>query len=107
MVGTKREDICCSELNSGLFMACLQRGDVKGIFCGHEHLNDFKGEYCGITLAYDSCIGYDMYAHDDLRGGRVIELHEGGGFDTYHIKLMALLSKAAFRNQDVYEGIII
>jgi len=87
MTGSKREEVFSSEMNSGLFMACLQRGDVKGIFCGHEHLNDFQGRYCGITLAYDSCVGYDMSAHDDLRGGRVIELHEDGSFDTRHVKL--------------------
>lgn len=104
MVGSKREAIYCSELNSGLFMACLQRGDVKGIFCGHEHLNDFQGRYCGITLAYDSCVGYDMSAHDDLRGGRIIELHEDGSFDTRHVKLMELLGEAAIRNPDHFEG---
>ena len=103
-IGHKREWICAGELNSGLFMACLQRGDVKGIFCGHEHLCDFQGKYCGITLAYDSCVGYDMSAHDDLRGGRVIELHEDGTFRTYHVKLMALLGKAALRNPKLFEG---
>ncbi len=104
MIGSKREAVYCSEMNSGLFMACLQRGDVKGIFSGHEHLNDFQGKYCGITLAYDSCVGYDMSAHDDLRGGRIIELHEGGGFETGHIKLMDILGEFAMRRPDFFEG---
>jgi len=105
MAGCAREEVFCSEMNSGLFMACLQRGDVKGIFCGHEHLNDFQGRYCGITLAYDSCVGYDMSAHDDMRGGRVIELHEDGSFDTRHVKLMELLGEEAIRNPDYFEGL--
>lgn len=104
MIGSKREAVYCSDMNSGLFMACLQRGDVKGIFCGHEHLNDFQGQYCGITLAYDSCVGYNMSAHDDLRGGRVIDLREDGAFETRHIKLMDLLGKEAMRNPDFFEG---
>ena len=104
LVGSKREWVCCGELNSGLFMACLQRGDVKGIFCGHEHLNDFQGTYCGITMAYDSCVGYNMSAHDDLRGGRLIELNEDGSFETRHIKLMDLLGVDAMRNPDFFEG---
>jgi hypothetical protein len=102
--GNKREDVCGSELNSGLFMACLQRGDVKGIFCGHEHLNDFQGEYCGITLAYDSCIGYNMSAHDDLRGGRVIDLQEDGGMQTHHVHLLDIMGEAAVRNPGFFEG---
>lgn len=103
-IGHKREGVCAGELNSGLFMACLQRGDVKGIFCGHEHYNDFQGEYCGVTMAYDSCVGYDMSGHDDLRGGRVIDLREDGSFSTRHIKLMDLLGESAMKNPDFFEG---
>lgn len=104
MRGSKREAVYGGELNSGLFMACLQRGDVKGIFCGHEHLNDFQGQYCGITLAYDACVGYNMSAHDDLRGGRVIDLNEDGGFETHHVKLMDIMGVQAQRNPDFFEG---
>ncbi len=102
--GSKREIVCCPELNSGLFMSCLQRGDVKGIFCGHEHLIDFDGQYCGITLAYDACIGYNMSAHDDLRGGRVIDLTEDGGMETRCIKLMDIMGDKAIRSTEIFEG---
>lgn len=102
--GSKRELVGCSEMNSGLFLTCLQRGDVKGIFCGHEHLCDFSGKYCGITLAYASALGYNMSAHDDLRGGRVIDVKEDGTFETKHIKLIDLLGKEAMRDPDYFEG---
>lgn len=82
MYGEKRESVGCSELNTGLFAACLERGDVKGIFCGHEHMNAYHGKYCGIILGYDSCVGYDMSAHDDVRGGRVIDISEDGSVET-------------------------
>ncbi len=98
MIGEQRETICCSEMNNGLFMACQQRGDVKGIFFGHEHLNDFSGELFGITLAYDSAVGYDMTCEDDIRGGREIVLFEKDGtFTTRHIKLLSLLGDRARR----------
>ena len=101
MIGDSRDSMGYSELNSGLFFACLERGDVKGIFCGHEHLNNFQGKYCGITLAYDSCIGFDMTAHDDLRGGRVIDLDENTGtFETRHITLMSLIGDKAIRDPE-------
>ena len=103
-IGHKRESLGSSELNPGLFMACLERGDVKGIFCGHEHLCDFQGEYLGITMAYDSAVGYDMSAHDDLRGGRIIDLYANGEFTTRHVKLMELLGKDALRDPAYFEG---
>ncbi|MBE6730510.1 MAG: hypothetical protein E7564_02335 [Ruminococcaceae bacterium] len=101
MIGDSRDSMGYSELNSGLFFACLERGDVKGIFCGHEHLNNFQGKYCGITLAYDSCVGFDMTAHDDLRGGRLIELDENNGsFETRHITFMSLMGDEAIRDPE-------
>lgn len=104
MYGEKRESVGCSELNTGLFTACLERGDVKGIFCGHEHMNAYHGKYCGIILGYDSAVGYDMSAHDDVRGGRVIDIREDGTLTTRHIKLMAIMGEKALRRPDFFEG---
>ena len=103
-IGSKRESGCATELNSGLFLAALQRGDIKGFFFGHDHLIDMQGEYCGITLACDAAIGYNMSAHDDLRGGRVIDLYEDGEMETYNVKLIDLLGRSAMRDEDYFEG---
>lgn len=103
-VGNKRETVGCTEINSGLFYACLQRGDVKGIFFGHEHLCDIQGEYMGITMAQDAALGYNMSAHDDLRGGRVIDLFCDGTVQTHTLKLIDLLGKKAMRREDYFEG---
>ncbi len=102
--GSKREQVGCSEMNSGLFMACLQRGDVKGIFFGHDHYNDFHGTYCGITMGYDCAVGYDMSGHDDLRGGRVIDLTEDGGMTTRMVHLLDIMGKEAIKHDDFFEG---
>lgn len=102
--GDKRETCGATELNSGLFLASLQRGDIKGFFFGHEHLIDIQGEYCGVTLACDAAIGYNMSAHDDLRGGRVIDLNEDGTISTRSVRLMDLLGREAMRNPDYMEG---
>lgn len=103
-IGSKRESCCATELNSGLFLAALQRGDIKGFFFGHDHLVDLQGEYCGITLACDGALGYNMSAHDDLRGGRVIDLYEDGGMETHNVKLIDLLGRSAMRDEDYFEG---
>ncbi len=81
--GEYNEAVSASELNSGLFAAALQRGDVKGIFAGHDHINTFDGIYCGIRLGYDGSAGYHAYGtagydpggdRDRLRGGRIFDI---------------------------------
>ncbi len=81
--GEYNERLCTSEVNSGLFAAVFQRGDVKAIFAGHDHINTFDGVYCGIRMGYDGSIGYEAYGARDndpgrdrerLRGGRVFDL---------------------------------
>ena len=39
--GVKRENIGSSSINSGMFAAVIERGDVKAIVNGHDHINDF------------------------------------------------------------------
>ena len=58
-----------------MFHAALTRGDVKGMFVGHDHVNDYIGSYYGIRLAYDASIGYATYG-GEMKGGRVIELNK-------------------------------
>jgi len=61
-------------LNSGLFRACLQRGDIRAIFTGHDHQNNFSGEYCGILLGYDGYLSYHACHDPRMFGGRVFDL---------------------------------
>lgn len=98
MRGVMREHVCCNELNTGLFAACLQRGDIRGIFAGHDHLNDYCGEYCGVTLGACAGINYDCGSADEARGGRVVDLKESdvwGGGDTYMLRLCDLMGAQA------------
>ena len=103
-IGHKRESVGSGEMNSGIFMAALQRGDVKGMFFGHDHYNAFQAEYCGISFGVGSPVGYNMSAHDDLRGGRVIDIYEDGRMFHRHVKLMELMGTAAVRDTDFFEG---
>ena len=82
IVGSASEPVCSPELNSGLFTAFVERGDVEGVFVGHDHTNDYIGVYKGIALAYGRKTGCDSYG-DFPRGGRVIEFTEEPGFSTY------------------------
>ena len=37
--------VCCWSVNTGLFAAMLERGDIISVWHGHDHDNDFQGNY--------------------------------------------------------------
>lgn len=76
--GNKFENVCCAPVNSGLFAAMVEMGDVIGAFSGHDHVNDYWGELHGIRLCYGRATGYNTYGKDGFpRGARMIRLREG------------------------------
>ena len=76
-LGRKEEDgVSSPDLNSGFFTSLTEMGDVMGVFCGHDHLNDYIGIQNNIALGYGRVSGWDAYGHIE-RGGRIIELSEG------------------------------
>lgn len=85
-IGARMESVCCPRYNSGMFDAMRQEGDVVGIFCGHDHNNDYAVMWKGILLAYCRYSGGNT-VYNDLVGGngaRVIVLHEGErAFETW------------------------
>jgi hypothetical protein len=82
--GERNQAVCCPQVNSGLFAAFHERGDVLGVFCGHDHLNDFEATLHGVRLCYGRVSGYGGYGGGFPHGARVIELVEGRrGFDTW------------------------
>jgi hypothetical protein len=81
VIGERNEDECPGAFNSGMFATLLERGDVKGVFVGHDHVNTYSGNYFGIALGYAPGVGFDTYglAGNDknrLRGARVFLLRE-------------------------------
>ncbi|MCZ8519606.1 MULTISPECIES: metallophosphoesterase family protein [Paenibacillus] len=76
--GHNYEGMGCPKVNSGLFSAFLEMEDVKGVFAGHDHVNDFWGELHGIRLHYGRATGYNSYGREGYpRGARMIRLTEG------------------------------
>lgn len=81
--GVKNEDVYYAAFNSGIYSAVRDRGDILGIYCGHDHINSYKGEYFGVELGYCPGTGFAPYGLNDgtymqhtLRGARVFELNE-------------------------------
>ncbi len=81
MQGTQGEKVCAPEANSGLLWAVYERGDVKAMLCGHDHINDFSGKYMGITMGYTPTIGSKEYFKEEIRGARVVEIDQEDAFN--------------------------
>ncbi|WP_432563137.1 metallophosphoesterase family protein [Kineococcus sp. SYSU DK003] len=84
IVGERNEREYTAQFNPGLFHTALERGDVKGMFCGHDHVNDYVGNYFGIQLGYGPGTGFGTYGLEGeevhrMRGARVFELDENHG----------------------------
>lgn len=80
--GIKREHVACGPLNSGAFTAFKEQGDIMGVFCGHEHDNDFATFWHGIMLAYGRFTGGNTVYNHLENGARVVELTQGSR--TFH-----------------------
>ncbi|KAL8039989.1 hypothetical protein ABFX02_10G071300 [Erythranthe guttata] len=61
MVGTYREYVACSLVNSGVLETLVSMGDVKAVFIGHDHTNDFCGTLRGVWFCYGGGFGYHGY----------------------------------------------
>jgi predicted phosphodiesterase len=83
-IGVRNEDECSPEINTGMFAAMLECGDVMGTFVGHDHINDYIGVHYNIALAYGRVTKVMKDEEDPLAGGRIIVLKEGRReFDTW------------------------
>lgn len=85
IIGSRSEEECPGKLNTGMFAAMRQEGDIMGTFVGHDHDNDYIGNHYDIALAYGRYSGGNtVYNNLGLNGCRIIELEEGKReFKTY------------------------
>lgn len=75
--GVREEDECPGFLNTGLFSAFVECGDVHGVFCGHDHVNDYVVQKDDVYLIYGRFSGRNTTYHNLPYGYRIIELTEG------------------------------
>ncbi len=81
ILGERNEGVSCGPFNSGLFAMILDRGETRAVFCGHDHLNSYHGNYYGVLLGFTPGAGYGTYGFSGpeknrLRGVRVFRLRE-------------------------------
>ncbi len=87
-----REAPAPPDKNLGEFDALAEKGDVLGVFFGHDHMNSFVVRYKGVALGYTQGTGFNVYGPGGDRGVRVIELSadDPHGFLTHTLTYNAL-----------------
>ena len=74
--GIREDAFGCSDVNSGLFAACVENGSFLGMFFGHDHNSNLIGLHHSMALSYGRVTGADA-AGSLERGCRIVLLHEG------------------------------
>lgn len=83
--GIKDENVYCGAGSDNLFETMQSLGSTQGIFCGHDHVNNYSVEYKGIRLTYGMSVDYlaykDIDKQGDYRGCTLITVNPDGSFD--------------------------
>ncbi|XP_019106863.2 probable inactive purple acid phosphatase 28 [Beta vulgaris subsp. vulgaris] len=61
IIGQFQEAVACSSVNSGVLKTLVSMKNIKGVFIGHDHINDFCGNLDGIWFCYGGGSGYHGY----------------------------------------------
>ncbi|MBQ2904508.1 MAG: metallophosphoesterase [Clostridia bacterium] len=89
---------CPGYYNHGQFDAMVERGDVLGIFSGHDHINTYETELDGIKIINTGGSTFNSYGNDMTRGVRMITVKEN---DTWNFESeMVSISGYALENED-------
>lgn len=79
--GTLNEKPCCGYYNYGQFSAMVEKGDVLGIFTGHDHTNAFGVEYNGIDIVNSLSSRYNGDRFETNYGYRMLFVDENNTSD--------------------------
>jgi len=76
--GEMNENVCCPDVNTGLFESVLKLGSTKGIYCGHDHINNWLINYKGVDFSYGLKSTDRIYYKEGMLGGMTITIHDDG-----------------------------
>lgn len=88
--------------NHGHFDAMVERGDVLGVFVGHDHKNSYEVEYKDIMIINSPGITYNAYSSEFIKGGRLITINEDNT-STFESELIPV-NVIAMKNADFAES---
>ncbi len=79
--------------NIGQVDAFLEKGEVLGLYVGHDHINSFVSDYKGIDLGYTQGAGFNVYGPGHNRGVRIFNIEEDGRYETKTVTFGELCGK--------------
>lgn len=82
ITGRQMEGVYPQGKDTGMFDKIVQYAKTKGVFVGHDHLNDFSFVKEGVLLAYGLITGHNAYGYFD-QGGRIILISQFGELSSY------------------------
>lgn len=73
------------DVNTGEFDALKEKGEIMGVYVGHDHKNSYVGKVDGIDLGFTQSSGFNVYGNGKERGVRCFILDENkpGCYETY------------------------
>jgi hypothetical protein len=80
--GFKNEKVCFDSDTGNTFQVFAKSQRVKGVFCGHDHVNNYFGTWEDIDLHYGRVSGWGGYGQW-ARGGRLISIDPNNGRFTH------------------------
>lgn len=108
--GESKKVVYCGMGEDELFETIQELGSTTGIFCGHDHKNNFSLYYKGIRLTYGMSVDYlaypGIYKLGSQRGCTVIMYSTDGTFECtaenyYQDKYTSLYEKESVTMQEV------
>lgn len=94
LYGEKREGVCESGFDAGLFDAMKEKGSTQAFYFGHDHVNDFGVMCDGILLSYMQPSGYGAYnmqskfdapENEWIQGCTLLRINNDGTYDAERI----------------------
>lgn len=91
LYGEKREGVCESGFDAGLFNAMKEKGSAQAVYFGHDHVNDFGAMCDGILLSYIQPSGYSVYnmqtkfdapENEWIQGCTVLNIKDDGSYSS-------------------------
>ena len=76
------EKPCPGYYNYGQLDAMSRNGDVRAIFCGHDHYNSFTVKIDGVDIVNTPSVKPHIFLRKINWGSRVITLHESGACES-------------------------
>ena len=87
------EKPCPGYYNHGQLDAMSKNGDVRAIFCGHDHYNSFTVEIDGVDIVNTPSVKPHIFLRKINWGSRVITLHEDGSYESRVLTALELANR--------------